>query len=111
MSIHDHIEDLEIPFKNMYYLMPAMSGLSSIKLVLPALYPDDPELDYHNLEDVHNGGEASASFFIMNDMAPEDVARLRMNLLKYCGLDTLAMVKVWEKLDNAMYGERELYKK
>ena len=111
MSIHDHIEDLEIPFKNMYYLMPAMSGLSSIKLVLPALYPDDPELDYHNLEDVHNGGEASASFFIMNDMAPEDVARLRMNLLKYCGLDTLAMVKVWEKLDNAVYGERELYKK
>ena len=30
--------------------------------------------------------------------APEDAAKARHNLLKYCELDTYAMVKVWEEL-------------
>ena len=31
-------------------------------------------------------------------MAPADAAAAREALLRYCELDTLAMVKVWEKL-------------
>ena len=31
-------------------------------------------------------------------MNPEDKAKARENLLRYCELDTFAMVKVWEKL-------------
>ncbi len=34
----------------------------------------------------------------MTKKTPEEIASLRANLLKYCGLDTYAMVKVLEKL-------------
>ena len=75
-----------------------MGGSFSIKSVLPALFPDDPALDYHNLEQIHNGGEAMTIFPQIKDMPPEEAERTRYNLLKYCELDTYAMVKVWEKL-------------
>ena len=99
MDIHDHIEDLMIPFQKKYYYTKAMQGSYSIKYVLPALFPDDPSLDYHNLEGVHNGSEASAAFKRMATMSHEEMMAYREYLLKYCGLDTFAMVKVWEKLN------------
>ena len=34
----------------------------------------------------------------LKDMAPDERERTRQAFLDYCGLDTLAMVKVWEKL-------------
>ena len=102
MNIHDHIQDLMIPFQRRDYYCAAMQGSYSIKYVLPALFPDDPALDYHNLEGVHNGGEASAAFQAMASMSPEDLERWRQHLLKYCGLDTYAMVKVWERLNEAV---------
>ena len=34
----------------------------------------------------------------MEHMEPEELERTRRNLLKYCELDTLAMVKIWERL-------------
>ena len=34
----------------------------------------------------------------MADMTDEEIETTREHLLKYCGLDTFAMVKVWEKL-------------
>ena len=98
MDIHDHIVDLMVPFQKRHYYCRAMLGSYSIKYVLPALFPDDPELDYHNLEGVHNGTEASAAFERMGDMNPQEREACRNQLLKYCGLDTLAMVKVWQKL-------------
>ena len=98
MNIHDHIVDLMVPFQKRHYYCRAMQGSYSIKYVLPALFPDDPELDYRNLEGVHNGTEASATFERMENMTPEEQAVCRSNLLKYCGLDTFAMVKVWQKL-------------
>ena len=98
MNIHDNIKDLMVPFRNKDYYNRAMQGSYSIKYVLPALFPDDPELDYNNLEGVHNGGEASAAFAAMTDMDPEQLEEYRDYLLKYCELDTYAMVKVWKKL-------------
>lgn len=98
LNIHDHIRDLMIPFQKKWYYCRAMQGSYSIKYVLPALFPDDPSLDYHNLEGVHNGGEASDTFARMASMSPEELETARANLLRYCGLDTFAMVKVWEKL-------------
>lgn len=98
LNIQGHIEDLEVPFRQQYYITPAMEGKSSIKYVLPALYPDDPSLDYHNLEGVHKGTEANAAFLAMADMNEEEREIVRRQLLTYCGLDTYAMVKVWEKL-------------
>jgi len=98
MNIHDHICDLMVPFQKKQYYTRAMRGSYSIKYVLPALFPDDPTLNYHNLEGVHNGTEASAAFAAMEHMPKEELMACRENLLKYCGLDTFAMVKVWEKL-------------
>lgn len=98
MNIYHNMHDLMIPFREGDYYCEEMHGSYSIKEVLPALCPGDPELDYHNLDQVHHGGEASAAFAKMAELPPEEIATLRKNLLKYCGLDTLAMVKVLEKL-------------
>lgn len=99
MNIHDHIQDLMIPFQRKYYYTRAMQGSYSIKYVLPALFPDEPALNYHHLEGVHNGSEASAAFKHMATLPPAEAEACRTHLLKYCGLDTFAMVKVWEKLN------------
>ena len=87
------------PFRAGYYYMPAMNGSFSIKKVLPALFPDDPELDYHNLSGgVQNGGEAMSIYPQIQFMGPDAQKKARRALLDYCSLDTLAMVKLWEKL-------------
>lgn len=98
LNIRDNIVDLLVPFQSGWYYNRAMGGSFSIKSVLPAIFPDDPELDYHNLEGVHNGSEAMTIFPKIKDMPPEEQAKARHDLLKYCELDTYAMVKVWEEL-------------
>lgn len=98
MNIHDHIQDLMIPFSERMYYCKDMQGSYSIKYVLPALFSNDPELNYHNLPLIHNGGEAMNIFPKIKDMSKEEQKRARYGLLKYCELDTYAMVKVWEKL-------------
>lgn len=98
MNIHDSIQDLAIPFQNFYYYQKEFYGRYTIKLVLPAMCPNDPELDYHNLEQIQNGTDASTTFAKLHTKSPEEIERTRQNLLKYCGLDTLAMVKILEKL-------------
>lgn len=75
-----------------------MGGSFSIKSVLPALFPNDPALDYYNLEGVHHGGEAMELFPKLKDMPPEEWKKARRDLLKYCELETYAIVKVWEEL-------------
>ena len=97
-NIAGNIKDLLVPFQKGFYYKRAMGGSFSIKSVLPAIYPDAPSLDYHNLEGVHNGGEAMSIFPRIQYMSPDDQARARENLLRYCELDTYAMVKVWEEL-------------
>ena len=101
LNIRDHIVDLLVPFQSGWYYNRAMGGSFSIKSVLPAIFPDDPDLDYHNLEVVHNGSEAMNAFAAMEKMDPEERETVRRNLLKYCELDTYAMVKVWEELVRA----------
>lgn len=98
MNIHDNIKDLMIPFHDRLYYTKEMKGSYSIKYVLPALFPNDSELDYHNLPVVHNGGEASDAFLSLTNLSKEEQEKVRNGLLVYCKLDTLAMVKVWEKL-------------
>ena len=101
LNIRDNIVDLLVPFQSGWYYNRAMGGSFSIKSVLPAIFPDDPTLDYHNLESVHNGSEAMTIFPKIKDMPPEEQAKARHDLLKYCELDTYAMVKVWEELVRA----------
>ena len=98
LNIKDNIKDLLEPFQSGYYYNKAMGGSFSIKSVLPAIFPDDPALNYKNLEQIHNGGEAMSIFPKIKDMPKEEQESTRHNLLKYCELDTYAMVKVWEEL-------------
>lgn len=94
---NNNIVDFEIPFKKRNYYVKEMRGFSSIKKVLPALYPDDPELDYKELSLIHKGDEASNAFLSLKDKTPEEQEEIRKALLEYCKLDTLAMVKIWER--------------
>ena len=99
LSIRDGICDLLVPFREGHYYLPAMGGSFSIKSVLPALFPNDPDLDYHNLAgSVHNGGEAMTIFPQIKDMPSAEAKAARDSLLEYCNLDTWAMVKLWQKL-------------
>ena len=69
-----------------------MGGSFSIKSVLPALFPDDDELNYHNLNPlVQNGGHAMTIFPKIKDM-PADEAhpnRLSRRLCKALSMGAL----------------------
>ena len=100
-AVAGNVVDLLVPFQSGWYYRKEIGGSFSIKSVLPAICPDDPELDYHELDDIHNGTEAMSKYPKMKDMEPEEREKIRRSLLAYCRLDTLAMVKVWEELRRA----------
>ena len=76
-----------------------MGNKFSIKSVLPALYPDDPSMDYHNLEgSVKNGTQAMAAILKTQEVSEEERKQIEEDLIKYCALDTFAVVKVIKKL-------------
>ncbi|WP_309300171.1 DUF2779 domain-containing protein [Campylobacter hyointestinalis] len=97
MSIHSNIKDLEIPFAKKFYYHPKMYGSSSIKKVLPAIVPSFKDA-YTNLNLIHNGGEAMREYAKLKGKTKGEQDATRKALLEYCKLDTLAMVKVLEKL-------------
>lgn len=95
IDIINRLKDLMIPFQQKWYYAPEMMGSYSIKNVLPALVP---EMDYSNLT-IASGGVASNTYAQLAMGKYEgDVAQLRKDLLAYCELDTLAMVKILDKL-------------
>ena len=98
MAIHDNIQDLMTPFAKKDYYLPSMKGSYSIKQILPALVPDMAKA-YKELDFVQNGGQAMQTFaklaLIENK---QELKKLREALLKYCELDTLAMVRILERL-------------
>ena len=73
-----------------------MQGSYSIKYVLPALVPEMAKA-YNALDGVHNGSEAMNAFAGLERMDAAEKEKTREALLKYCELDTLAMVRVLEK--------------
>ncbi len=94
LGIAEHVKDLLDPFRKGYYYDSKMGGSFSIKSVLPAIYPNDPSLDYHSLEGVHNGEEAMTMFLRLPQFQGDARAKAEQDLLRYCELDTFAMVKV-----------------
>jgi len=90
------IKDLLIPFRNFDYYDPKQEGSASIKKVLPVM----SDLSYNELE-INNGIDASLEFErITFDPKVDDKekASVRGALEKYCELDTLAEVKIVERL-------------
>ena len=102
LNIRDNITDLMVVFRSGAYYDRAMEGSYSIKNVLPALFPDDPELNYTNLDGIHNGGEAMAIFADLHNRTEEEILDTRRQLLDYCRLDTFAMVKIFKKLQEVV---------
>ena len=83
--------DLMSPFRSRHYYTPDMKGSYSIKKVLPALVP---RLSYEGM-DIADGGAASSSFMKLYDETdPEIIQKTREDLLRYCELDTLAMLEI-----------------
>lgn len=76
---------------------PAFGGSFSLKNVLPALVPD---LSYDGL-DIAGGRVATRALQALMfepSLPPDERARLRAALLAYCERDTLAMVRLVERL-------------
>lgn len=95
-KLQSRMVDLMAPFRKDYRL-PAMQGSYSIKSVLPALVP---EMGYDQLR-IGNGADASAAFYNLKGVRDaEQVKATREALLEYCGMDTMGMVKLTEKLIN-----------
>lgn len=102
-AIHGNMVDLMKPFRislgkyTSAYYCQEMQGSYSIKAVMPALCPDFADA-YDKLPLIHNGGEAMEIFPRLHNETLEEQEKIRNGLLEYCKLDTLAMVKVLEKV-------------
>jgi len=70
-------------------------GSWSIKAVLPALVP---ELNYKDLDGVQDGGGAQLAWIEAAKANKVEQQRVAKQLLEYCKLDTLAMVKIVDAL-------------
>ncbi|MGP8215350.1 MAG: hypothetical protein ACLQQ4_07295 [Bacteroidia bacterium] len=78
---------------------PAMNGSYSIKAVLPALVPD---LNYDNMV-IADGNSASNAFEgLLNGADSMKITTVRNQLLEYCKMDTLGMVKILEVLETLL---------
>jgi len=97
MALSSRLKDLMLPFQKRYYYSPEMRGSYSIKAVLPALVPD---MRYDDLE-VSDGIQAMEAYRKLEDEKdPQRVTEIRDALWEYCKLDTLAMVRILEKLES-----------
>ena len=99
LNLLPRFEDLIEPFRNLGVYHYNFNGSFSIKSVLPALFPNDESLNYKNLGLIQNGGDAMdtyAKLHLINDEKLKE--QIKRDLLKYCELDTFAMVKLLEKL-------------
>lgn len=105
LQIRDRLLDL-LPITREHYYDPAQQGSWSIKKVLPSISPD---LRYDALEEVQDGGGAQQAY--LEAIAPgTSTARrqqLHRQLWRYCELDTIAMVRLWDVLGDQSHTRKE----
>ena len=92
----ERIVDLEAIIKKSYY-HPGFHGSTSIKRTLPTLVPD---MSYDDLE-ITEGDSALGAFAYLAQgrySAGNEAETIKRNLLEYCKQDTLAMLKLHQKL-------------
>ncbi len=91
------IKDLAVPFAKKDYYSPLMRGSNSLKAILPALVPD---LKYEELI-IKDGNTASIVFeSLQTESDLFKIIETRDQLLAYCKMDTLAMVRIIEVLES-----------
>lgn len=90
---------MEIVSKRMY-VHKDFRGRYSIKKVLPVLVPG---LTYSNLA-IGDGGTATCAWTRMVFELSDDSEKtsIQQNLLEYCKLDTLAMVEIYQKINDKL---------
>ncbi|MDF1884558.1 DUF2779 domain-containing protein [Sulfurimonas sp. SAG-AH-194-C21] len=99
LALNERFIDLAHPFQYKHYYHPKFKGKYSIKVVLPTLFPNDDELDYKKLGSIQNGGDAMDTFANLHLLKDKSqLADIKKDFLAYCRLDTLAMVRILEKL-------------
>ncbi len=94
-AINARVVDL-LPIARKRYYHPSQHGSWSIKALLPAICPD---LSYEALVGVQDGSMAVSAFTEAISPATSDERReqIRQQLHDYCKLDTLALVRIWQK--------------
>jgi hypothetical protein len=94
LAINERVVDLLRVAEQRYY-HPDQRGSWSIKKVLPTVASD---LRYDALTGVQDGGMAMNAFLeaISSSTTIPRKAEIEQQLLKYCGLDTYAMVRLWQ---------------
>lgn len=96
-DMNSRMYDLMDIFRDAIYADPKLKGSYSIKKVLPVLVP---ELSYEDM-DIGDGATAMASWQKMvyeDSLSEKERENIRISLLKYCELDTLAMVEIFHEL-------------
>jgi hypothetical protein len=95
-NVNDRVYDLMEVFSKQHFVHPGFNGSTSIKAVLPVLAPNH---SYKEM-DIQNGQNASVRWFdAVTGAVDADVAEQTFDaLLKYCCLDTLAMVEIYRYL-------------
>jgi len=96
LGLNDRMNDLDIPFKNLWYVHKDFFGSYSIKYVLPVLAP---HLSYKILG-IQNGASAQRLWMqgVIDGKDTIDKDILFADLVEYCKLDTLAMVEIFNVL-------------
>ena len=94
--INERVVDLMIPFKAKWYDDPRCEGSASIKKVLPVVCP---ELSYKDLG-IQDGNSAQRLWMeaVLDGTRENEKDQIIADLLKYCELDTLAMVEIYRRL-------------
>lgn len=92
LGINKRFFDLEDPFKKQLYVRKEFLGKTSIKNILPVLAP---LFSYKDLN-IQDGGAACNAWktMIFDSQNEKEKHKLYTDLLTYCMLDTLAMVKI-----------------
>ena len=95
-SLNKRINDLMIPFSEMWFVDKNFFGSASVKKVMPVLVP---ELSYKKLN-VSDGLSARRVWTqtILEGKNQDQREKILLDLSKYCTLDTYAMVRILEKL-------------
>jgi hypothetical protein len=96
-AVEERLEDL-LPIVREHLYHPGFKGSFGLKSVAPALVPG---LDYDSLA-VTGGGEASQKLYDLllrsDSLDGAEKKRLRRDLLRYCRMDTEALVKLHHAL-------------
>ncbi len=95
-GIEPRIVDLRDPFSKFWYYHPMQRGSTSLKIVLPILTGKGYE-DFK----IQEGQQASLEYMrvTFGDVDEGETKRVRKDLEKYCGMDTMGMVWIVQALE------------